>query len=267
MEIWKAFKQVKNMETKIKERFWEVDSLRGLAIIMMITYHFLYDLTFFGVYSFEVYSGFLWYFARVTAFTFIFLMGVSLTLSNSRAEITGEYIEGGLFRKYLIRGLKIFSLGLLITLATWIFIPQEFIIFGVLHFIGIAIILAYPFMKRKYLNLIMGISCIIMGIYLGSFTFDFNWLVWLGFIPNNLQTIDYFPIIPWFGVVLLGLFFGGLLYRNYQRQYKLPDLSKTYPVRGFSFLGKNSLIIYLIHQPVLIILLYLLGAVNINYLF
>ncbi len=92
-----------------------------------------------------------------------FLMGVSLTLSNSRAQITGKYREGGLFKKYLKRGLKIFSLGLLITLATWIFIPQEFIIFGVLHFIGISIILSYPFLKSKYLNLFLGIGLIIIG--------------------------------------------------------------------------------------------------------
>jgi uncharacterized membrane protein len=252
------------METSLNERFWEVDSLRGLAILMMITYHFLFDLTFFGIYYFDVNSGFLWIFARVTAFTFIFLMGISLTLSSSRAQIGGEGIS---FTKYLKRGLKIFSLGLLITVATWIFIPQEFIIFGILHFIGISIILSYPFLKRKYLNLLLGISFIIGGIYLGNFTFDFSWLVWLGFIPNTLQTVDYFPLIPWFGVVLIGLFFGRILYRNYARQFKIPDLSKTYFIKTFSFLGRNSLIIYLIHQPILIIILYVLGVVNINSFF
>jgi uncharacterized membrane protein len=252
------------MERSLNERFWEIDSLRGLAIIMMITYHFIFDLTFFGIYSFDVNSGFLWFFARVTAFTFIFLMGVSLTLSSSRAKITGKRI---LFKKYLKRGLKIFSLGLLITLATWIFIPQGFIIFGVLHFIGLSIILAYPFLKHKYLNLFLGISFIIMGIYLGNFTFDFSWLVWLGFIPNTLQTVDYFPILPWFGVVLIGLFFGRILYKNYNRQFKIPDLSKKYFIKTFSYLGRNSLIIYLIHQPILIIILYLFGVVNINSFF
>jgi uncharacterized membrane protein len=254
------------MENRLYERFWEIDSLRGIAIIMMITYHLLYDLTFFGVYYFDVYSGFLWYFARITAFTFIFLMGISLTLSSARAEISGN-LEGTLFKKYLKRGIKIFSLGLLITLITWIFIPQEFIIFGVLHFIGISIILAYPFLKRKYVNILLGIVVILVGIYLGSYTFNFYWLVWLGLIPNTLQTVDYFPIFPWFGVVLFGLFCGGILYKNYQRQFKIPDLSKTYFVKLFSFLGKNSLLIYLIHQPILIIILYLLGVANINYFF
>ncbi|MGB9201147.1 heparan-alpha-glucosaminide N-acetyltransferase [Methanobacterium sp.] len=252
------------MERSLNERFWEVDSLRGLAILMMITYHFIFDLTFFGIFSFDINSGFWWFFARVTALTFIFLMGVSLTLSSNRSQMR---VEGILFKKYFKRGLKIFSLGLLITAATWIFIPQEFIIFGVLHFIGISIILAYPFLKRKVLNLFLGISFIIGGIYLGNFTFDFSWLVWLGFIPNTLQTVDYFPLLPWFGVVLIGLFFGGILYKNYKRQFKLPDLSKNYFIKTFSFLGRNSLIIYLIHQPILIIALYLLGVVNINSFF
>lgn len=255
------------MDINLNERFWEVDSLRGIAIIMMISYHFLFDINFFGIYPVDVYGGFLWFMARATAFTFIFLVGISLTLSNARAEIRGGYNGGKGFNKFLKRGIKIFSLGILITIVTWIFIPQEFIMFGVLHFIGLSIILAYPFINRKNLDLILGIFVIIVGIYLGNFTFNFNWLFWVGFIPNNLQTVDYFPLFPWFGVILIGLFFGSILYKNYQRQFKLPDLADSYPVRGFSFLGRNSLVIYLIHQPVLIIILYLLGAINLSSLF
>lgn len=246
------------------KRFWEVDSLRGLAVVLMIGYHFLFDLTFFGIYDLDVNSGFPWFLARITASTFIFLMGLSLTLSRSRAELSGNYIHKSLFKKYLFRGSKIFCLGLLITLITWIFIPQEFIIFGILHFIGLSIILAYPFLKRKYFDLILGIGIILTGIYLQTLYFDFSWLMWLGFVPSTLQTVDYFPIFPWFGIVLLGIFSGRLLYKNYQRQFKLPDLSQNIVVRSFSFLGRNSLIIYLIHQPILIILLYFLGAVTIN---
>ena len=80
------------MERSLNVRFWEVDSLRGLAIIMMVTYHFIFDLTFFGVFPFDIYSGFWWFFARITALTFIFLMGVSLTLSSTRAQLSGEGI-------------------------------------------------------------------------------------------------------------------------------------------------------------------------------
>jgi uncharacterized membrane protein len=256
----------------LNKRFWEIDFLRGLAIIMMISYHFLFDLSFFGIYPLNTSSGFLWYFPRIIAATFIFLVGISLYLSYTRAEMSGTYlIERDFFFKYLKRGLWIFSLGLLITLATWIFIMADFIIFGILHFIGLAIILQYPFLRLneryRYLSLVAGLIFITAGLYLAFFTFNFSWLLWLGFIPQNLHTVDYFPLLPWLGVVSLGIFTGGILYKNYQRRFNLPDLSRYLPVKTFSFLGRHSLLIYFIHQPILITLLYILGVLNISYLF
>ncbi|MBI5679499.1 MAG: DUF1624 domain-containing protein [Methanobacterium sp.] len=256
------------MTLNLKERFWEVDSLRGLAIIMMVTFHLIFDLNYFGVYSFDLYSGFLFWFQKITAFIFIFLVGVSLSLSYSRTTILNDYkVPKNLFLKYLKRGLKIFFYGLLITLITWIFVKQEFIIFGILHLIGIAIILEYPFLKHKYVNLFAGLIFIAAGIYLTGFRFDFYGLLWLGFIPNNWGTLDYFPLLPWLGVVSLGIFAGKMIYKDYIRQFKLPDLSNYQIITLFEFLGRNSLVIYLIHQPILILLLYLLGYLNINYFF
>ena len=256
----------------LNRRFWEIDFLRGIAILLMITYHFLFDLNFFGIYSLNIFSGFIWMFPRIIASIFIFLVGISLYLSYTRAELGGVYSnDADFFFKYFKRGLWIFSLGLVITLATWIFIREEFIIFGILHFIGLAIILQYPFLKYnqkyKYLNLVAGLVFIISGLYLISFTFNFNWLLWLGFIPQNLNTVDYFPLLPWLGVVSFGIFTGGLLYRNYQRRFKLPDLTLHKPIRIFTFLGRHSLIIYFIHQPILIVLLYLYGVLNPSYFF
>lgn len=264
------------MEGKIsmnlQERFWEVDFLRGVAIILMIAYHFIFDLSFFGVYPLNTQSGFLWFFPRIIAAIFIFLVGVSLYLSYTRAEILGTFTSDRDFLfKYLKRGLWIFSLGLVITLVTWIFIRSEFIIFGILHFIGLTIILAYPFLKNneshRYMNLAAGLIFIAAGIYLSTFTFNFDWLLWLGFIPQNLVTVDYFPLLPWLGVVLLGIFSGGVLYRSYQRRFRFPDISAFLPVRVFTFLGRHSLIIYFIHQPILIVVLYLSGVLDISYLF
>jgi uncharacterized membrane protein len=247
----------------LTKRFWEIDLLRGLAIVMMVFYHFLFDLQYFGVYSLNVSSGTLWFMARCIAFTFIFLVGVSLSLSHSRAELKSEYrTEKRFFSKYLKRGVKIFSLGLLITAVTWLFIPQDFIVFGVLHFIGIAIILEYPFLNFKYLNLALGIIFIILGIFLAQFTFNSPWFLWLGLQPAGFITVDYFPLLPWLGVVSLGLFAGGILYRNYERRFTIPDLSNLSVTRFFNFLGRHSLLIYLLHQPILLILLYLLGVLD-----
>jgi uncharacterized membrane protein len=71
--------------------------------------------------------------------------------------------------------------------------------------------------------------------------------------------LDYFPIFPWFGVILMGIALGDLLYRGYRRRIALPDLSGSSFVKPFAFFGRNSLAIYLIHQPVLITLFYLFG--------
>jgi uncharacterized membrane protein len=249
----------------LKKRFWEIDVLRGLAIGMMISYHFLFDLNYFGMYQLDISSGFLWFFARSTASIFLFLVGVSLSLSHSRAVLTGAYqIEGGMLFKYLKRGLKIFLLGLLVTLGTWLFIPQEFIVFGVLHFIGIAIILEYPFLNQKYLNLLLGLIFLITGILLAQQTFSSPWFLWLGLQPTGFITVDYFPLLPWLGVVSMGLFAGGILYKNYQRRFSLPDLSSNVFMKLLSFLGRHSLIIYLIHQPVLILVLYILGFLDLG---
>ncbi|MEN6553411.1 MAG: heparan-alpha-glucosaminide N-acetyltransferase [Methanobacterium sp.] len=256
------------MNSNLNKRFWEVDSLRGLAIVMMVVFHFIFDLNYFGIYSFNMYSGFLWWFARVTASIFIFLVGVSLSLSYARTTLSSNCpTEKELFLKYLKRGLKIFSYGLLITAATYIFIGDGFIVFGILHFIGMAIILEYVFIKRKYLNLFLGLAFIVAGIILMSFRFDFYSLLWLGFTPNNFYTVDYFPLLPWLGVVSFGIFLGNTLYEKYVRQFELPDLSNNLVVKVSSFLGKHSLLIYLIHQPIIIILLLLFGFIDLSYFF
>ena len=244
-----------------EKRLWEIDFLRGLAIIMMIVFHLLYDLTHFGGYNLNLHAGFWLYFARTTAAIFIFLVGVSLTISFSRAEKIQDSGQK-LCLKYLKRGLSIFSWGLIITILTWIFLRKGFVLFGILHLIGISIILAYPFLKLRYWNLLLGITFISLGIYLTNFTFGFPWLVWLGFMPEHFYTVDYFPIFPWFGVVLIGMFFGNLLYSDCTRKFNLLDLSNFNVIGLFCLLGRHSLIIYLIHQPILIILLYLFGILG-----
>jgi uncharacterized membrane protein len=247
----------------VKERFWEIDFLRGIAILMMIAFHLIYDLDYFGGYGFGVGSGFWFWFARATASVFLLLVGVSLTLSRSRMVRNGG---SPAFSKYLKRGLRIFSWGLAITLVTWIFLGRGFIVFGVLHMIGVSVILAYPLMRHRYRNLLIGVLLIALGLYVREMAFGFPWLLWLGLIPQGFYSFDYFPLLPWFGVVLIGLFAGNSLYRDYARRFRLPDLHGSPPARALCFAGRRSLLIYLLHQPVLIALLYVLGIADIGVL-
>ena len=248
---------------KTKKRFWEIDFLRGIAIIMMVIYHTVYNLSYFGQYKIEAVSGFWLYFARTTANLFIFFVGVSLYISYSKA---GKNIKNKriLYLKYFTRGLKIFCWGLLITAITWFIFRSGAVIFGILHLIGISVIIAYPFLKIKFWNLPLGILFIALGAYLKSLTFNFPWLLWLGFKPKNFYTLDYFPLLPWFGVVLIGIFIGSLLYEDEIRKYSMVDFSRFSVVKLFSFLGKHSLMIYLVHQPLIVGILYVLGIAKIN---
>ncbi len=241
------------VEPDTKIRFWEIDCLRGLAVVLMIFFHFVTDLDFLRVWDVELYSGFWWFFPRAIAATFILLVGTSLTLSLARVRQT-RLAGARLYPKYLKRGLVIFSWGLVITLGTWLLYPQGFVIFGILHFIGVAIILAYPFLRFRYGNLVLGVILIALGVYLEGLTVGFPWLVWLGLRPRHFHTVDYFPLLPWFGVVLIGVFLGHTLYPGYTRRFRLPDGSNLALVRGFGFLGRHSLLIYLIHQPILLAL-------------
>jgi len=233
-------------------RLWEVDLSRGIAIILMIIFNWSFALSYLHVYTLN--SGFFyWYiFPRFIGGMFIFISGLSLTLAYSQIKIE-------VHKKFSLRGLKIFSLGILITVITFLTFPEAFIIFGILHFIGISIIFGSFFLKYKKLNLLLGLLLIALGFYLQNFRFDFSWLLWLGFIPQNFYTFDYWPVLPWFGVTLLGIYFGNLLYKNGKRNFKIKDFSNTFVAKFLSFLGRNSLIIYLVHQPILIFILLILG--------
>lgn len=234
-------------------RFWEVDALRGIAIVMMVLYHLMYDLFFFRITDAIFANRFWFYFQRTDASLFIGLVGLSLTLSYARLKQRGKAVS---YWKYFRRGLRIFGWGLVITLVTWLALgPRLAIRFGILHFIGVSIMLAYPFLRFRWPNLLLGVLFIGVGKYLQTQTFDLPWLVWLGFEPPNHYYLDYFPLIKWFGVVLFGIFAGNLLYRENGRIIRLPDLSDYLPVRVLQSLGQHSLAIYLIHQPILFAIL------------
>ncbi len=246
------------------ERLWEIDALRGVAIIMMVIYHFTYDLDQFGSFDIGANTGNWQRFANLTAFMFVSLVGVSLVLSYTRAtaRLADEW---SLAQKYLLRGVRIFGYGMLITVAVWLFAPGGSIIFGILHLIGLSIIFAYPFLRWPKAALPVGAGLIVLGIFMGYPRVDFPWLVWLGFRPEGIGSMyDYRPMIPWFGVALLGISAGYLLYRNGIRRFRFPDWSHLGPVRWLSTTGRYSLAIYLIHQPVILVVLELTGVIDLG---
>ncbi len=241
-------------------RYREIDAARGVAILMMVTFHVVYDLDHFGSAGIGATSGFWRGFAQATASLFLLLVGVSLTLSYSRARCHLDGMELPL--KYVRRGARIFLYGMAITVVTWLFLPDGIILFGILHCIGLSIILVYPVLCRRWLALPFGLACIAAGIVVSSAEANTNLLLWLGVRTGDMYMFDYFPLLPWLGVVLLGVFLGGALYPGGERRFPLPDFT-TRPMTGLlAWMGQHSLAIYLVHQPLLVAMLMAAGTIE-----
>lgn len=243
-------------------RYWEIDALRGVAIVMMVTYHFAYDLTLFGYYRANVFVGPWRVFARITATLFIMLAGGALAFSYRRDSAQKSGWEG--YRKYLVRGLKLVGWGMVITLITWIYMGKVVIIFGILHLVGAVTALAYPFIGLGWANLVIAALLIPLGMYMNQVPVAQPWLLLLGLRPRWLFQLDYFPLLPWFGVALVGIFLAQSLYPSGERRLDLPDLSQGPGVKSLVWLGQRSLAIYLAHQPLLFMLFTLASLVGLK---
>ncbi|MEZ5334155.1 MAG: heparan-alpha-glucosaminide N-acetyltransferase domain-containing protein [Methanolobus sp.] len=101
-----------------------------------------------------------------------------------------------------------------------------------------------------------GLFFLFSGVLVENAYADYPWLLWIGIKPYGFYT-DYFPLIPWFGVVLLGIFTGNSLYPDYKRSFRMCDCGNNTVVKTLVYLGKKSLLIYLVHQPVIVGLLVL----------
>lgn len=220
---------------------------------MMVVYHFTYDLDTFVGLDVDSTAGPWSVFADGTASLFVFLVGVSLALSRMRAE--GRLGGPPPFRKYLLRGAGILGFAMVLTVGSWA-LGIGVIAFGILHLIGVSVILAYPFLDGRLANLLLGVAVIGAGVYVGSLDLYSETLLLLpfGVIPLDFPMPDYRPLLPWFGVVLLGLWAGNTFYAAREARPGTPA-----PARPLAFLGRHSLLIYLVHQPVLVAALVLLG--------
>jgi uncharacterized membrane protein len=237
------------------QRFIELDILRGGAIIFMIVLHLFWDLDYFGIlplpknfYALNI----------IVPVMFFLLVGICQAVNNNK------YINHPkkMYLRSIQRGLWILNLGMLLTLLTAVFLPDKPIMFGVLHCIGCCIIITAPFLRFKTKNILYGIFFLTIGllIYFSSTVENPNILqLAIGLHQSNVgqHTIDYFPILPWLGVSLLGIALGNILYKENIRRFPIPDLSKYRPTRVFSWLGQHSLAIYMLHQPIIAGLLFL----------
>jgi len=220
-------------------RIDELDSLRATALVMMLVLNFVTDLNHFGIMNTETGDQW-WWLARIAASLFVGISGVSYFLAH-RLEYD--------FTKTSGRTQRLIFWAFVITIITYIFEPSAYVRFGVLHLLALASIVAFPVARKP--EFALGIGLILLIIPLSS---NSN-LVWLGLRETGFIAVDYFPLNPWLGIFFIGL---ALASRIYPEGKPLTEIQ--WPERWLWF-GRNTLTIYVIHQPILIGLLILTGQV------
>lgn len=229
-------------------RFDLIDVMRGAALCGMVVYHFGFDLAFFGFVPADMATTGGWkLFAHVIAGTFLGLVGVSLVLAH----------RGGLRVRPFVRRLMVVTVAAgVVTTATLIVLPDQFIFFGILHNIALSSMLALPFLwLPAWLVGLAGAAAVALPHYVSLPVFDTPWFHWIGLGTFRPPTNDYVPVFPWFGVVLLGLAVAKVVSFAPESAWTRWRAGST-PSRLVVWAGRHSLPIYLIHQPVLIGALY-----------
>ena len=240
-------------------RFWEVDALRGVAFLLMVVYHAAFDLAAFGGWPIAVTVGGWRMFADFIASLFLFVSGVSLVLAHQR--LGSDPVR---YRRHLVRRFsRLAAAALLVTVVTWFVSPADVVLFGILHLILVSNLVSLPLLRLREWNLLIAGAAAVLGFFLGRLP-DNPWLFWLGLVPEGYRSFDFRPLFPWLAFVLLGVSFGVWFYGRGVRRWRLPEAA-TLPGTGLLvWLGRHSLLLYLVHQPVLIVLLTAIGAIDLQ---
>jgi uncharacterized membrane protein len=231
----------------VRRRFEIVDIVRGVAIVLMFAYHLCFDLNYFGYIKVDFYTNPFWLNARSFIVTlFLLVMGVSLFLAHA------EGIRWPAVRR---RTTQLVAAATVVTVGSYFIFPRSYIFFGVLHFIALATLLALPLVRFRWWALVTGVGLLWLGISFSHPLFNQPWLNWFGLMTHKPITEDYVPLLPWIGVVLLGIHLGSWLPRSTSRIRNWRGTCRACGV--LSWAGRHSLLLYLVHQPVFLALLYL----------
>ena len=233
----------------MKKRIWELDVLRGVCILGMVVVHLIYDLQTFFSLPFLADSRLFDLIKQWGGVLFLLISGICVTLGSHPVR----------------RGLIVFACGLLCSAVTagmyFLNMADKSIIiyFGVLHCLGVCMLL-WPLFKRLpvWALGLLGLGLTVLGLWIsGNVVVDFPWLIPLGLVPGDFASSDYFPLLSNLGFFLVGAFLGKTLYRK--KETLLPRVNPANPVLAFlTLLGKWSLPVYLLHQPIITGLLYLI---------
>lgn len=241
------------MNIEKNSRYPIIDTLRGVAILAMMTYHFGFDLSMQGYILQDLNHSLPWLVARsLILSTFLFVAGFSLALAQHHSA-----------KQRWLRLARIAGCALLVSLASYFMFPDSWIYFGVLHFIVLATVLCWFLMRYEKWLLPLALAVLGLGWLYQSATFNQPMLQWLGMMTYKPMTEDYVPIIPWLGVMLIGLRVGVWATAHpATTQVKWPlSVMPPHTLKPVGWLGRHSLAVYMLHQPLLLGLLWIYGAI------
>jgi uncharacterized membrane protein len=218
-------------------RFSLIDWLRAFAILLMFIYHFSFDLMSLQLITSETFNGILMTaIGRTCLAIFMFCVGYSLAMSHQ---------HGMQWKKFWLRWLKIAAAATLVSLGTYIAYPSAWIYFGILHSIALASLVLIPFLFIPTIALIVGLS---MGIIYAIYGVTLPFIIpFADFLHFNRSSLDYIPIFPWMWSAFVGV---GMFQFSLHKKIQPPNLYAAQKISEY------SLIIYLIHQPVLMAIAY-----------
>ncbi len=224
------------------KRFFELDLLRGTAVILMVVFHIGYDLAYFGYADYVTTRDIEWIsFRGIILSMFLLAVGMSAYLAY-KDEID--------YRKLFKTVGKLGLISVLISVGSYVVFPAQWIYFGVIHFIAVALVASLMFLKTPKLSLAFGLG--IIGSYLmGASILDRLFYYSVGHWHIPIHTVDVVSFTPWFGVVLIGIFV-------MDRDLFGLRIDRNTATRKVAFLGQHSLAIYLVHQPILFGLFYII---------
>ena len=233
-----------------------VDVARGAALAAMVAYHFSWDLELFELAPLDVTGNPAWIaFAWATASSFLALAGASLVLAHD------DRLNAWSFSRRLMM-IAVAAGG--ITLASWYFEPGGIILFGVLHCIAAASVLGLAFLHAPMpMVLVVAAACFAAPALLTSPVFNAPGWLWLGLASEPPPSNDYVPLLPWFGMVLIGIAGARLALAHASKAAWSRWQPRSAASRMLAAAGRHSLAVYLVHQPLLLGALWLVARFGI----
>ena len=226
----------------MNNRILWIDVARGLSILAMITFHFAFDLMYFGLAKSDlIYQPDWRLFERIIASSFLYIAGLSFFITHGSTINWKSFI-----RRY---GATAFC-AILISLVTFILFKTDMIRFGILHAISVSGLIGLLLLKLNTASLILLTVLIFAFNLLIQKPIDGHYfLQWLIYTTETPNSLDYRPIMPWIAPFILGM----ASYKPFQKwgilKTGIAAIHKELAI--LSWLGRNSLILYLLHQPIL----------------